>query len=60
MYLIKLVIERYIGNDSEKIIGYVETEEAAKEFCNTETPKLEYNINMCNMYYTYKKIEKLN
>lgn len=60
MYLIKLVTQRYsFGNDSEKIIGYFETEEKAKEFCDLETPKLEYNENMGNIYYTYKKINKL-
>lgn len=60
MYLIKLVTQRYsFGNDSEKIIGYFETEEKAKEFCDVETLKLDYNRNMGSMCYTYEKIERL-
>lgn len=60
MYLIKLVTQSYLDESySEKIIGYVETEEKAKEFCDAETPKLEYDEGRYNIYYTYKRIDKL-
>lgn len=61
MYLIILVTQRYTGNGliSEKIIGYKDSEEEAKNYCDLETPKLEYNTSMGNIYYRYEKIEKI-
>lgn len=57
MFLIKLITDRYgVGGITEEIVGYATEEALAKKFCNEETPKLKYNKDMGNKYYTYQEI----
>lgn len=60
MYLILMVTDRYgVGGISEKIIGYKKTFDEADRYVKEETPKLEFNENICQVYYRFKKIEEL-
>ena len=60
MYLILKVTDRYgVGGVSEEIIGYTETLKEAEEYISLENPKLEFNESMGQVYYKYKKVERL-
>ena len=62
MYLIEFVTDRYSYGGISKIqVGYKESEESAKEYCERKTKELEgtYNDNMMCKYYQFRKLELL-
>lgn len=59
MFIIFLVTDRYSGESSEQIVGYKETEDDARRYCELKTDEIKntYNENMGNKFYAFRKIE---
>lgn len=60
MYLI--ILNKYIyrtNTTTKEIKGYKNSLEEAKEWCEIENGKLDYNSNLLELEYIYKKIEEL-